>query len=71
MDDSKLVQDDMAADTKIEPPRGDTPSSIESSPEPEAGAEPSQEPAQPQKRKGGRKHVCLQKYVAEARERLT
>lgn len=50
----------MAAESKIEPARDRTPSSIEStpSPEPEAGGEPLNEPAQPQKRKGGRKPVC-------------
>lgn len=58
MGDSTIVEDEMAADSKVEPPREATPSSIESTPEPEAGAEPSQEPAQPQKRKGGRKPVC-------------
>ena len=53
-----IVDDEMAADAK-EPPRDGTPSSIESTPEPEVGAEVSQEPAQPQKRKGGRKPVCV------------
>lgn len=48
---------DMAADSKIENVRDGTPSSIESSPEPEAGVEPSQEQTQPLKRKGGRKPV--------------
>ena len=61
MGDSNTAEDDMAADSKVEPvepPREGTPSSIESTPEHEAGAEePSQEPAQPQKRKGGRKPV--------------
>lgn len=50
----------MAAESQIEPPRGRTPSSIESTPSPEpdaGGGEPSQEPVQPQKRKGGRKPV--------------
>lgn len=60
MGDSNIVEDDMAAESKLEPPRDGTPSSIESTPEDEAepGDEPSQEPAQPQKRKGGRKPVC-------------
>ncbi len=50
--------EEMAADSKIEPPpRDGTPSSIESSPENDHDPEPSQEPAQPQKRKGGRKPV--------------
>ena len=49
----------MAAESKVEPPRDGTPSSLESTPEPEVGAEPSQEPAQPQKRKGGRKPVRI------------
>ena len=58
-----IVEDDMAADSK-EPPREGTPSSIESTPEAEAdiGAEPSQEPLQPQKRKGGRKPVRSDYY---------
>ena len=54
----------MAAETKIEPVRDRTPSSIESSqsPEPELGGEPSQESTQPLKRKGGRKPVCQLLY---------
>lgn len=47
----------MAADSKVEPVRDGTPSSLESTPEQEEQPEPSQEPAQPQKRKGGRKPV--------------
>jgi len=60
--------DDMAAVSKIEPapaaPADRTPSSVESTPEhegPPAGDETSQDPtpAQPQKRKGGRKPVSF------------
>jgi hypothetical protein len=52
----------MAAVSKVEPgaapPPEGTPSSVESTPEQEAPAEASHEPApQPQKRKGGRKPV--------------
>lgn len=58
MGDSSITGGDMAAPSKIESlPDGGTPSSIESTPEPDPGAEPSQEPVQPQKRKGGRKPV--------------
>lgn len=59
MGDSSIAGGDMAAPSKIESLPDGTPSSIESSPEPDAGAEPSQdqEPVQPQKRKGGRKPV--------------
>lgn len=49
----------MAAPSKVENPPEATPSSLESTPEQEAGPEPTQEPAQPQKRKGGRKPVSL------------
>jgi hypothetical protein len=42
----------------VSPPRDGTPSSIGSSPEQDIGMEAEQEPAQPQKRKGGRKPVC-------------
>jgi hypothetical protein len=60
MGDRDTAEEDMAADSKVEPPpREGTPSSIESSLEQEAEPEPSQEPAQPQKRKGGRKPVCI------------
>lgn len=59
MEDSNILEGDMAAPSKIEPAAEGTPSSIESTPEQEAGVEPSQEPAQPQKRKGGRKPVRL------------
>jgi hypothetical protein len=57
MGDSSTAGGDMAAPSKIESLPDGTPSSIESTPEPDAGAEPSQEPVQPQKRKGGRKPV--------------
>ena len=61
MGDSSVAEEEtMAAAGKVEP--GDdegTPSSIESTPEPDALPELSQEPtAQPAKRKGGRKPVC-------------
>ena len=59
MGDSKTGDDEMTTDSKLEPPRESTPSSIESDGEQDdAGAEPSLEQAQPQKRKGGRKPVC-------------
>lgn len=60
MNDHNMIDGDLAgaqATTKIEADREGTPSSIGSTPELEAGAEASQEPAQPQKRKGGRKPV--------------
>lgn len=58
MGDSKDVDADMAALSKVEPAPDGTPSSIESTPEQDPGTEPAtQEPAQPQKRKGGRKPV--------------
>ena len=65
MGDDTTADDDMAAESKIDPSRERTPSSIESSPspEPEAGGEPSQEQALPQKRKGGRKPVCIPLYA--------
>lgn len=44
---------------KAEASRDGTPSSMESTPEQEAGAETANEPALPQKRKGGRKPVCV------------
>ena len=59
MGDKDIVEDDMAADSKVEPPRDGTPSSLESTPEQEEQPEPSQEPTQPQKRKGGRKPVSI------------
>lgn len=56
MSDSK--DDDMAVVGKEEEEARDgTPSSIESTPEQEAEADASEQPAQPQKRKGGRKPV--------------
>ena len=57
MGDSSAALEDMAAESKLGHPREGTPSSIESTPEPDNGAEPTQEPTQPQKRKGGRKPV--------------
>jgi hypothetical protein len=60
MADKGAVDDDMATDSKVEPPRDGTPSSIESTPEhEEEQPEQEQEPAQPVKRKGGRKPVRL------------
>ena len=57
-DSNSITADgDMAAESKFENDREGTPSSIESTPEQDGGAEPSQEPAPPQKRKGGRKPV--------------
>lgn len=61
MGDKDIADDEMAADSKVEPVREGTPSSIESTPEQEEQPEPSQEPAQPQKRKGGRKPVSALK----------
>ena len=57
MGDIDIGEDTMAMDTKIEPARENTPSSIESTPEPDVGTEPSQGQVLPQKRKGGRKPV--------------
>ena len=62
MGDSSVAEEEsMAAASKVEP--GDdegTPSSIDTTPEPDALPELSQEPtAQPVKRKGGRKPVCV------------
>lgn len=59
MGDSNIAEDGMAAPNKIDTLHEEgTPSSIESTPEPDAQPELSQEPAaQPQKRKGGRKPV--------------
>lgn len=59
----------MAAPSKIEPAAEGTPSSIESTPEREADAEPSQEPAQPQKRKGGRKPIYATSEERKQRNR--
>ena len=61
MGDSSVAEEEtMAAASKVEPVDDEgTPSSIESTPEPDALPELSQEPtAQPVKRKGGRKPVC-------------
>lgn len=62
MGDNSTADHDMAVPSKVEDAPGDTvdtPSSIDSTPEAEAGPEPQQEPAQPQKRKGGRKPVSI------------
>jgi hypothetical protein len=60
-DSNSITADgDMAADSKFEnghEAREGTPSSIESTPEQDGPVEPSQEPVQPPKRKGGRKPV--------------
>jgi len=61
---------DMAAASKVEAPPEATPSSLESTPEPEAGVpEPSQEPTQPQKRKGGRKPIYATSEERKQRNR--
>ena len=59
MGDSSVVDEGMVAASKIETAVHEgTPSDLESTPEPDAHHEVSQEPAaQPQKRKGGRKPV--------------
>jgi hypothetical protein len=64
MGDKEEDHSDMVMSTAHHQPTG-TPSSIESTPDrdhPEAEADaapaPNEEPAQPQKRKGGRKPVC-------------
>ena len=62
MGDSSVAEDGMAAPTKIEAAAvaEGTPSDIESTPEHEAVPGASQDqPAQPVKRKGGRKPVCI------------
>ena len=62
MEDKDTAEDrehDMATDSKVEPPPDATPSSIESTPEQDDLPEQSQEPAQPVKRKGGRKPVSV------------
>ncbi|KAF2484222.1 hypothetical protein BDY17DRAFT_295230 [Neohortaea acidophila] len=69
MDHSRPGAEDMAADTKLDPAGENTPSSIDSSPEPEAGAEASQEPVQPQKRKGGRKPIYATSEERKQRNR--
>lgn len=60
MGDSNTIDSDMATASQVEEAAdAATPSSIDSSPDQDqdAGAEQPQEPAQPQKRKGGRKPV--------------
>lgn len=59
MGDNSVEDSDMAATAKIEDAAdAGTPSSIDSTPEEDAGTEEApQEAAQPQKRKGGRKPV--------------
>ena len=57
MGDHNMLDDDATAAAKLELSRDGTPSSIESSPEHDGGPEALQEPAQPLKRKGGRKPV--------------
>ncbi|PIB01175.1 hypothetical protein CB0940_01671 [Cercospora beticola] len=71
MGDNSLDDDhDMAAASKVESAPGEaTPSSIESTPEAEAGPEPPQEPAQPQKRKGGRKPIYATSEERKQRNR--
>lgn len=64
---ASVVGDNGDADAigKAEGPSHDgTPSSMDTDAEQEAGAENAQEPAQPQKRKGGRKpvSVCIRFY---------
>jgi hypothetical protein len=59
-----MLDSDAAAAAKLELSRDGTPSSIESSPEREGEPEALQEPAQPLKRKGGRKPVCCHPSVA-------
>ncbi|CZT17151.1 uncharacterized protein RCC_02983 [Ramularia collo-cygni] len=69
MGDSSITGGDMAAPSKIESLPEGTPSSIESTPEPEPGAEPSNEPVQPQKRKGGRKPIYATSEERKQRNR--
>lgn len=69
MGDSNIADDDMAAASKMDAVREGTPSSIESTPEPDAVAEASQEPAQPQKRKGGRKPIYATSEERKQRNR--
>lgn len=64
-DSVNLVADPSDVDmSKIEPER--TPSSIESTPERDTGAEPAGDNVPPQKRKGGRKPVSLVVVVVVA-----
>ncbi|KAK4507573.1 hypothetical protein PRZ48_001308 [Zasmidium cellare] len=70
MGDSRDVEGDMAAPSKVEPAPDGTPSSIESTPEQDPGTEPAtQEPAQPQKRKGGRKPIYATSEERKQRNR--
>ncbi|KXL46716.1 MAG: hypothetical protein FE78DRAFT_538145 [Acidomyces sp. 'richmondensis'] len=77
-DSNTTAADDMAAESKIEPapaaPADRTPSSVESTPEhegPPPGDETSQDPtpAQPQKRKGGRKPIYATSEERKQRNR--
>jgi hypothetical protein len=70
MDDDHHMLDghQMVPAAKMEvSPRDGTPSSIGSSPEQDIGMEAEQEPAQPQKRKGGRKPVRRIQVVGHGR----
>ncbi|KAM3415567.1 hypothetical protein BST61_g9088 [Cercospora zeina] len=71
MGDNSLDGDhDMAAASKMESAPGEaTPSSIDSTPEADAGPDPPQEPAQPQKRKGGRKPIYATSEERKQRNR--
>ncbi|KAK5173737.1 uncharacterized protein LTR77_002418 [Saxophila tyrrhenica] len=69
MEDKGTAEDDMATDSKVEPPRDGTPSSLESTPEQEDQLEQSQEPAQPVKRKGGRKPIYATSEERKQRNR--
>ncbi|WPG98503.1 Hypothetical protein R9X50_00129400 [Acrodontium crateriforme] len=59
----------MAAPSKVEVDRDGTPSSIESTPDRDAGGEASREPTQPQKRKGGRKPIYATSEERKQRNR--
>nr|POE88136.1 hypothetical protein CFP56_11365 [Quercus suber] len=67
MNDGK--DDDMAVVGKVEDARDGTPSSIESTPEQEVEADASEQPAQPQKRKGGRKPIYATSEERKQRNR--
>ncbi|KXT07494.1 hypothetical protein AC578_482 [Pseudocercospora eumusae] len=72
MGDSNIIDGDMPAPPKVEEgAEAATPSSIESSPDQDqdAGAEQPQEPAQPQKRKGGRKPIYATSEERKQRNR--
>ncbi|KAK5135431.1 hypothetical protein LTR08_005219 [Meristemomyces frigidus] len=71
MDDNSVAEESMAAASKVESGHDEgTPSSIESTPEPDALPEISQEPAaQPQKRKGGRKPIYATSEERKQRNR--